>query len=505
MIPILYEAKTRTFATNGIGRLHFTSCSVKETMNGEFELEGDLSIHDKHFKDVENDRIIVASCEVDNNLQPFRIYNCEKKDEGTVTVHAEHISYWLSHIPVYPFESLTVLDSLTQLKVRSMEENPFTFYTNVTRQPYVWTDDNRDIEIEKWSSDYSEPLIQNPLDEESKKLAELENHDLASAKKIMGDDDSEGVLGVFKSGEWRFDNFNCYLLERRGKDTDIIIRYGKNLKTLTQEENIQNTITGLIPYFTHTCSRKANEDWSEEDKKRYLSAPSIMRYRDVFIPPYGNGGGGDEGGSESSESKGEGDEGGDSEDDDPGTVERTIWCMLPGNHVWHTDNVDAFAYPRTQSLDCSSVFDHSPSFEELRLYTLAYADQQNIGIPELSLKIDFEYLWQLDERPIVATLEKLHMGDSIHVVFPKLDVTATGEMIEYDWDVLTDTYKSITIGNVTHSLAKTIENLTRATAKEQLKFVASKWEQLENGVAVLNRQYYQGTKGAKDAGGDAHS
>ena len=56
------------------------------------------------------------------------------------------------------------------------------------------------------------------------------------------------------------------------------------------------------------------------------------------------------------------------------------------------------------------------------------------------------------------------MGDTVYVVIPFLDIKVTGEVIKYEWDVLTDTYSKLTIGNTVDDIVQTIRNITRNTA-----------------------------------------
>lgn len=70
---------------------------------------------------------------------------------------------------------------------------------------------------------------------------------------------SEGILIDTFGGEWEFYYFKAILHKQRGKDRGVTIRYGKNLTNLKQEENIQNSYTGIYPY----C-KKLNENGTEK-------------------------------------------------------------------------------------------------------------------------------------------------------------------------------------------------------------------------------------------------
>ena len=57
------------------------------------------------------------------------------------------------------------------------------------------------------------------------------------------------ILDVY-GGEYEFDNYTVKLHASRGADNGVTLRYGKNITDIKQEENIENTITGICPYWT---------------------------------------------------------------------------------------------------------------------------------------------------------------------------------------------------------------------------------------------------------------
>jgi hypothetical protein len=58
------------------------------------------------------------------------------------------------------------------------------------------------------------------------------------------------VLDQF-GGEYEWDGYTVKLYRDRGTTRDITLRYGKNITDLEQEENIANTVTGVVPYWTN--------------------------------------------------------------------------------------------------------------------------------------------------------------------------------------------------------------------------------------------------------------
>lgn len=218
MIPILYDYSETKFESNGLGRLSDAlSCIVTEARNGEFELEMEYPIDGIHFDDIAISRIICAIPADGKKKQPFDIYSISKPISGKVTIKARHISYRLSKIvalpsagEVDPCESAS--EAMLTLKSNAQEECPFDFWS-----------DNTDI---------GSFALDIPTSIRS---------------KLGGTEGS--VLECF-GGEYEWDGFTVKLHKQRGSDTGVVLRYGKNITDISQEESIEDTVTGVIPYWS---------------------------------------------------------------------------------------------------------------------------------------------------------------------------------------------------------------------------------------------------------------
>ena len=60
MRPILYPESETNFTTNGLGRLNPLMCHVTKERNGQYDLEMDIRIDDRHYADLKEYRIIYA-------------------------------------------------------------------------------------------------------------------------------------------------------------------------------------------------------------------------------------------------------------------------------------------------------------------------------------------------------------------------------------------------------------------------------------------------------------
>ena len=219
MKPILFSKTATSYTSNGLGRLDAISCKVTEERNGMFEFEMEIAETASHANEIEMCSIIVAKPSQSGSNQAFRVYRLTKPINGKIKVYAQHISYQLSYIPVMPFtilaSSSACAQTLAALKSNAVHTCPFNFSTDITTV-----------------NSYSQSAP-------------------ASLRSRLGGVDGS-VLDQF-GGEYKFDNFNVYLLANRGvTNPTVSLRYGKNITDLNQEENIQNTITGIVPYWQNS-------------------------------------------------------------------------------------------------------------------------------------------------------------------------------------------------------------------------------------------------------------
>ena len=212
MKPILFESTAQTFTTNGIGILNDAAeCKVREQRNGEYELTMQYPIDGLHYKEIINRRLIYAQVTPYGGKEPFRIYNISRPLSGLIEVQARHISYDQSGIPVAPFTAANAADALKKLKSNAVVSNPFVFTTD---------------KITTANMTVTAPT---------------------SMRALLGG--TEGSILDTYRGEFFFTHFLTQLLTSRGQNRGVVIRYGKNLIDLRQEENISKMYTGVYPYY----------------------------------------------------------------------------------------------------------------------------------------------------------------------------------------------------------------------------------------------------------------
>lgn len=212
MIPCLYASTETMFDHNGIGKLaDAQSCTVTEKRNGSYELKLICPADGIHAEMLEEGNIILAKPSDTMRPQPFRIYKITTPIDGKLEVQARHISYQLNFITVSPFSVSGCAGAMQGLKSHAASECPFSVWTDVASSAMF--------------------TVSVP----------------ASFRNCLGGMDGS-VLDTF-GGEFEWDRYMVKFHRARGADHNVHIVYGKNLTDFKMEKSIENTITGVHPYW----------------------------------------------------------------------------------------------------------------------------------------------------------------------------------------------------------------------------------------------------------------
>lgn len=380
MKPVIFSPSANVFDTNGIGRLSDAiTCIVHEARNGEFELEMTYPVGGAHYADIVHSAIIVAKPSARRTNQAFRIYKVTRPMGGRITVLAQHISYQMSFIPVAPFTAVDGLaGAMAALRTNAVESCPFTL-----------------------TADFTSTV----------------NYSIATPKSLrscLGG--SQGsILDIYGGGEWEFDNYAATLHRQRGRDAGYTIAYGKNLIDLKQEQNIQDTYTGIYPFYK-----------TDEAMTVLTTAPKVIR----------------------------------------------------------ADTAANYPFQRTIEKDFTDKFDTTPTEAALRAAAEAYVAANHIGIPNVSLSLDFVNLADTVEYKHLST-ENIDLCDTVTVRFAKLGVDVKSKIVDIKYDVLKERYASIEVGERRASLADTI-----ADEMDQLAIMpttAQMHRSIDMATGVLNK------------------
>jgi len=377
MIPILYDKDETRFVTNGIGRLSdCTRAVVTEERNGIYELEFDYPIEGIHFGEIELGKIVACTHDDKHDIQPFVVYHRSVPDlNGIVTFNAHHISYRLSDIVVEPFAAGTVAEALQLISSKSINRNPFTFWTDKTT------------------------------------TANFENIVPKNARNILGGEEGS-ILDVFGAGDYEFDKFQVKLYAHRGTNSDVEIRYSKNLTDLSEDIDNGETYNAIVPY------------WADANGN-YASLPEKMI---VFS----------------------------------GTEPEIAYLTDHNLIILRTETNEpieaAYTVADAVPMDLSDAFSEQPTAAQLRAAAIARFNASGAWLPDENLRVDFIQLAQTEEFAEYAALQRVSLCDTVSVYYPQGGIAKVKQrVVKVAYNVLLDRYDSIELGAVQTSLGQQIK------------------------------------------------
>lgn len=377
MIPVLYNASETQFINNGRGRLtDCISCIVTEERNGIYELEFEYPITGVHFDEIVIGRIVTATHDDKGDVQPFEIYARTVPDlKGVVTFNAHHISYKLCDMTVMPYTAGSCAAALQGISTNSVNANPFTFWTDKTA---VGTFNNRVPRI---------------------------------ARNMLGGEQNS-ILDVYGKGEYEFDKWTVKLHVNRGVDTDVEIRYSKNLTDLRQGIDDSGSYNAIVPYW---ADGQGNLVTLPEEMIIYSGADAqIAELTDHNLIIIRN------------------------EDDEPIEVAFTEVVAVP--------------------MDLTDVFGDAPTAAQLRAAAQTRFENSNAWLPTENLKVDFVQLWQTEEFAEYSALQRVGLCDTVSVYYPQVGIEAVKQkVVKTVYNVLLDRYDSVELGAVSTTLGQAIK------------------------------------------------
>lgn len=346
---------------NGIGVLTDFSLSpkVKETINGEFYLEFEYNYQGKYSNFIVEENIIVAPVGY-GERQAFRISKTKKiinDDNIYIYVFAKHISYDLV--------DNVIEDSYVKNKSGDAAISWILSNTQYEHN-FVGSSDISKINNARY-------VFKNPI------------------QALISDDDNSFINRW--GGEIVRDNFNIIMLQRRGKDKGISIRYRKNLKGITFETDYSNIVTRAM--ITGYDSLKLPEEYVDSKLLNNYINPKIseIKYDDIKLKA--------------------------NPEDEEGfnTLE-----------------------------DC---------YSEMR-NRIAQEYENGLDKPNISATVDFVELSKTEEYKEYKSLEKLGIGDYVHIYIDEFDLDVTEKVISTVYDPIQDKYTSFELGDFFKSY--TLEN-----------------------------------------------
>lgn len=242
MIPILYPASERSFATMGFGGLpDALECKVLEVVKGTFELNMKYPLSGVNFSKLAGERIILARPAEGRILQPFRIKQITPSIDGTVDVYALHTTRDAAGTPVRPFTADSLKSTLAGLRSNALVYCPVSL-----------------------SADFDSDL----------KYSQTEPASLFD--RLGGVEGS--VLDVY-GGEYEYDRWNIILHQRRGENNGVEVRYGFNMTDCEMTTDFSGVYIGCMAFWTdQETSESVYSDVQYTDDHSIYPVQNVLIY-----------------------------------------------------------------------------------------------------------------------------------------------------------------------------------------------------------------------------------
>lgn len=364
LVPILFKADETTFTHNGLGRLSdATKCEVTEVLNGEFELMMTYPVNGSKYSLIEEQMLILAKPNPYDDPHLFRIYEHNlSSNENSVEIHARSNTADLADnlVTEVTITEKTPAQAMTTLGSVAIDPCDFLFISDIVTQSSV-----------KW-----------------------ERRNLLSC--IAGQEDS--IIQIW-GGEIQHGNKTIAVYQRRGTDTDVTIRHGRNLRGLTVTYSTQGIVTAILPYTRLGTDEDGNEQILIGSVVRSAKEPNYPHaiIKDIEFPL-------DQYGTEVI-----------TVDPDSGHETTTIVMTLSDLNTaaanWFTENPD-------------------------------------MDVPSINIEVEIENLSQTEDYAQFKAFETLRLGDTITVWAEKYNVELTARVVKVVYDCLSDKNLELEVGRV---------------------------------------------------------
>lgn len=145
-------------------------------------------------------------------------------------------------------------------------------------------------------------------------------------------------------------------------------------------------------------------------------------------------------------------------------------------------------FVRVLTKNFTEYFDAEPTIEQLRNRCRQYIEDNDIGKIRVSIDVRFADLRQYEEYKEASWIERVELGDTVHVDFALYGVATSSRVTATEYDALMDEYEKLHIGIIRKTFTDTVTAVEKAV-KEAADGVGSTkrgQEQIADEVSEIN-------------------
>jgi hypothetical protein len=211
-------------------------------------------------------------------------------------------------------------------------------------------------------------------------------------------------------GEYEFDNYVIRLHKHRGRDTGILIAYGKNMTDIKVTTSLESAYTALFPY-------------AIKDKQLYTS--EVLEY-----------------------------------ETEPALK------IIEYDPIMPVENKSGIS-DRILIRDFTSDFTNDETISKRTLAEKAeqWLKDNDINSPSVNVSVSFVNLWESSEYEELQALERVSLCDWVTVRHSILGVDLKAQVVKTVYDVLADRYQKMELGSARADFAGTLQKATSDITK----------------------------------------
>ena len=241
----------------------------------------------------------------------------------------------------------------------------------------------------------------------------------------------EGSILDIYGGEYEFDNRTIRLHKQLGRTAPTVLEYGRNILSVESDESIEGVYTTVYPFASYTPEIQGNTD---------------------------------------------------SRSPEPVVVE------LP-EKVVDSKYRPLYTYQKIKVVDFSSSFKEKeiPTAEKLRKLAIDYMNNNEIGKPNLNVKIEYVDLASTLDSATKQVMEEIELCDIIPVYYPPLGITSNdAKVVRVVYNPVLERNTSVEFGQI----GSGIKSAMTGNLSAQVADIAKNQQQLVNSLPdyLLNAQ-----------------
>jgi hypothetical protein len=233
-IPLVYEHSTDNRDTLGLGHVpDVVSCVVESKYDSAPQMTLIVNYSEQATEMLQKDRILLADAGDNYLRQMFRIYSVSIDFENGI----KQITVMAAHVGADLFGNVLTRD------LSLANANPHQLFTEFLADLAEPVDINMvtsitDVAVVNWDA------------------TQVDN----AQSLLFGRDSSNPSFTSLYNAEWWFDNYEWHFEKNVGRDTGIVIKYGKHLKSLQNTDTTENVYTAVRPISKYTPGQTGTGD-----------------------------------------------------------------------------------------------------------------------------------------------------------------------------------------------------------------------------------------------------